>query len=660
VFGWLSRRDKSPGTPAIDAAEGLIAEGNRAEDAGDAARARELYRQAVAAAPQLAAAHLNLGIALEGAGDMAAARAAYERALELEPAGAAAHYNLGKLLYGQGAMAQAQAHLAHALAARPDFPQARLVHGYALHALGRLHEAVLELRAGLAARPDDVHARATLFHILDAQGDAAAALVELESVLKLRPDWTQALYNYGTTLKSLRREAEAEAALRRVLERDPAFVLAYRMLGSLFHRQGRIEETLALCAAGRKALPESRDIESFELFALNFSDRVADDELFSRHVAFGTRLEASVPPRFTFRAAAKRTLRIGYVSADLSYHPVGLFMLPVLERHDRARFEAYCYATGPQVDDLTRRLRAAAGAWREAHALSDTALADLVHADGVDILVDLAGHSGVSRLGVFAQKPAPVQAAWLGYLNTTGLRRIDYRITDRYCDPEGATDGRHTETLVRLPHSQWCYRPFVDVAPASQAPLERNGAVTFGAFTQTAKLSPTTLGLWARILRESPAARLLIAGVVAAERMHIALEQAHIERSRVELVPFLPVKEYLRLFDRIDIGLDPLPYSGGTSTCDALWMGVPVITLPGARPASRSAASILTTLGLDDWIARDGDDYVRRAVRFAKDARAVTTLRQTLRGRMQASPLTDEQGFTRALEETFESMWRRR
>lgn len=591
MFGWLSRRDKLAGTPAIAAAEGLVAEGNRAEDAGDAVRARELYRQAVAAAPQLAA----------------------------------AHFSLGKVL----------------------------------RALGELPEAAAELRAGLLAHPDDVQARAMLFHVLELQGDNAAAVVELEHVLRLRPDWTQARYNYGTTLMALRRDAEAEAALRAVLERDPTFELAYRMLGSLLHRQGRIEETLALCAAGRKALPENRDLESFELFALNFSDRVADDELFARHAAFGQRLEASVPARFAFAAPAKRRLRIGYVSPDLSYHPVGLFLLPVLERHDRARVEAYCYATGPQVDDFTRRLRAAAHAWREAHSLSDTDLADRIHADGIDILVDLAGHSGVSRLGVFAQKPAPVQAAWLGYLNTTGLTRIDYRITDRYCDPEGATDPRHTEKLVRLPHSQWCYRPFVDVAPPAHAPLERTGAVTFGAFTQTAKLSPTTLALWAGILREVPAARLLVAGVVAAERVRLALEQAGIERSRVELAPFLPVKEYLRLFDRIDIGLDPLPYSGGTSTCDALWMGVPVVTLPGTRPASRSAASILTSIGLDDWIAQDRGDYIHRAVAFAKDPDRIVQLRQSLRARMQSSPLTDEPAFTRALEDAFESMGRR-
>jgi len=651
VFGWPSKR-----------AQKLIAEGNRAEDAGDATRARELYRQAVAAEPGFAAAHLNLGVALESAGDATGARASYERALDLDPDNAAANYNLGKLLYAQGACAAAEQKLAQALAAKPDFPEARVVRGYALQALGRTAEAANDLRAALRARPDDLHARATLFHILEQNGDLAAAALELEAILAVRPDWTDALFNYATTLMALKRDDDAERALRRVLESDPGFAMAYRMLGSLLHRQGRIDEVIALCGRGRRALPENLEIESFELFALNFSDRISDDALFERHAAFGRRLEGASPARFPFPAGrnAKRPLRIGYVSADLSYHPVGLFLLPVLEHHDRSRFQAYCYATGPQVDDFTRRLRGAAHAWREAHALSDSQLADAIRADEIDILIDLAGHSGVCRLGAFAQKPAPVQAAWLGYLNTTGLTRIDYRITDGYCDPAGLTERRHTETLVRIPGSQWCYRPFIDLEPASQAPIERNGYVTFGSFTQPAKLSPAALRIWARVLEALPSSRLLVAGIApgaSADRLRGRLADAGIITSRVEFAPFLPVAEYLRLFDRVDIGLDPLPYSGGTSTCDALWMGVPVITLPGERSASRSAASILATVGLDEWIARDADDYVERARRFSGDPPLIGALRRSLRGRLRTSALTDEAGFTRQLEQAFELMW---
>jgi predicted O-linked N-acetylglucosamine transferase (SPINDLY family) len=266
----------------------------------------------------------------------------------------------------------------------------------------------------------------------------------------------------------------------------------------------------------------------------------------------------------------------------------------------------------------------------------------------------------VSRLGVFALKPAPLQAAWLGYLNTTGLTRIDYRITDGHCDPPGAADARHTEALLRLPASQWCYRPFIDLPTARELPHERNGFVTFGSFTQTAKLSPATLRIWAGIFRAAPAARLLIAGVapgLPAERLRAALQASGIDGPRIEMAPFLPVNQYLGLYERVDIALDPVPYSGGTTTCDALWMGVPVITLPGERSASRSAAGILACVGLDEWIARDAEDYVERALRFARDPALLRTLRATLRERMRASPLTDELGFTRQLEAAFERMW---
>ena len=612
----------------MEAVDGLVANGRRAEAAGDGALARELYQQALARAP----------------------------------ASGAANFHLGHLLYSQGAMAEAEAFLA--LAARAQFPAARTVRGFALHRLGRLEEAAGELRAGLAARPDDPQAQATLFHILEALGKPSEAVVALEGLLRLRPDWTEARYNYASTLMTLGRDAEAEVALRQVLERDPSFAIAYRMAANLLHRQGRIDETLVLCQTGRRALPQHLELESFELFALNFSPDVPADTLFERHRAFGLRLEAetSASLRFPPRPAG-RPLRIGYVSGDFSYHPVGLFMAPLLEGHDRARFQAYCYSTGTQVDDLTRRLRESASVWRDVHALPDPDLAALIHGDEIDILVDLAGHSGSSRLGVFARKPAPVQAAWLGYLNTTGLTRIDYRITDAYCDPIGLTEARHTETLVRLPHTQWCYRPFVSVTAAAELPLERNGHVTFGSFTQIAKLSRTTLELWAKILDALPGARLLIAGVArgaAAERLSARLEARGITAERVEFAPFLPVVDYLRLYDRVDIALDPTPYSGGTSTCDALWMGVPVLTLPGERPASRSAGSILTALALHEWIARDADDYVRRAVEHAQRPSELALLRRSLRERMLASPLTDEALFARELEQAFDQMWRRR
>jgi protein O-GlcNAc transferase len=506
--------------------------------------------------------------------------------------------------------------------------------------------------------PEDVdaHARRADMHL--ARNDLPAAAAELEAVLRSRPDWSAALLNYAGVLARMERDAEAENALRRLLELDAQLIVAYRLLGNLLHRQGRIGEMLRICAAGRARNPDSLELESFELLLLNFDDQLSAEQLFARHRAYGERLESQVSPAVKSgrHGEKKDKLRIGYVSGDLKYHPVGLFMLPVLERHDRAAFEVYAYATNNRPDAFTARLAAAADHWRDAAALSDQDLAHAIAQDRIDVLVDLAGHSGICRLGVFARQPARVQAAWLGYLNTTGLKRMRYRISDRHADPPGSAERLHTEALVRLPHSQWCYRPFFEVELAARPPCARHGHLTFGSFAQAAKLSSGTRRLWARILGALPDARLLVVGVAPGRAQQDLLGDfaaAGIAAGRISLVPFVPVEDYYRCFAEVDIALDPLPYSGATTTCDALWMGVPVLTMAGTRPASRSAESILTTVGLSDWIAASPDEYLQKAVQ-AKD---LTALRSTLRERMRASPLMDEARFTRDLEEAYRRMW---
>jgi protein O-GlcNAc transferase len=676
-----------------DAAERLIAEGNRAEDAGKLHEACALYREALRLAPQAARAHLNLGIALQALGDEGGAIACYQQALVVDPANPYAGYNLGKLRYEGRAHGEAERLLRGALRSRPDFPEARVVLACALEAQGNVQAAATELEAALRSRPDDfgalfiyagilrrlgrlddaasalrraisvdpqsMDARATLFHVLEAKGDPAGAAVQLEAVLRQRPDWADALFNYGCVLTKLMRAAEAEAAFRRTIAVDAGFTRAYRMLGGVMLAQCRVNEALEVY---RRA-PRDPDVVSAELFALNASQTGSEDELFARHAEFGRRLEETYPARFAYPGARdpQRRLRVGYVSGDFSYHVVALFMLPVLERRDRAAIEVFCYSTSERVDEYTRQLRVHADAWRPCAGLTDRQLADAIHADGIDILVDLAGHSGEPQLRVFAQKPAPVQATWLGYLNTTGMTRMDYRISDAYADPPGLTEARHTEKLARLPHSQWCYRPFMSAATAASPPCVSNGVLTFGSFNQAAKLSPASRALWAQILSRVPGSRLVVLGVPAGrahDRLAADFAAAGIDASRIHLVPYVSLKDYFGWYNQVDIALDTTPYSGGTTTCDALWMGVPLLTAPGERPGSRSAASILTTAGMADWIASDPKDYVSRAVDFARDRQMLSNLRVTLRGRLKASPLMDEEGFTRDLENLYRQMWR--
>src|SRR5258706_9616142 len=454
---------------ANDLADALIAEGNKAENSGNAGEACEQYRKAGAAAPGYAKAHLNLGIGLEAAGDIDAAVRSYEAALAIDPADAYANYNLGKVLCARRDFDRAENFLRAALDRKPEFPEA-------LVALSNVH---------------------------DSKGNLADALASIELALKLRPDWVGALYNYAVVLRKLGRPADAETALRQGLAIDPESMPVCGLLTLVLRSQGRFQEALEILAELRERDPDRFDIESVELFTLTCWDGISSEELFARHKAFGSRLEGTHARRiqpFGNSRDPERRLRVGYVSGDFYLHPVAFFAIPLFERHDRSACEIFAYFKGDTVDDFTRQVRARADVWRDGTSLSDLALAEAINRDGIDVLVDLAGHSGISRLAVFAQQPATVQVTWLGYLNTTGLTRMQYRLCDLVTDPQGAAERLHTETLARMPHSQWCYRPYREMelskTHAMQPPCIRNGHITFGSFNHRLKLSPGVLALW--------------------------------------------------------------------------------------------------------------------------------------------------------------------
>ena len=615
---------------ANDIADALIAEGNKAESSGKLREACEQYRRAVLAAPAYAKAHLNLGIGLEAAGDVDAAIRSYEAALAIDPRDPYANYNLGKVLCQRRELGRAEPLIRTALDCKPEFPEAQVV----------------------------------LSNLYESRGDLAAAESALESALKQRPDWAGVLFNYAGVLWKLDRLSEAETALRRAIAIDPGLVPAYGLLGLVLRGLARIPEAVEVLGAARKLDPERFDIESTLLFMLTCWDEISSDALFASHKDFGARLESVVARRFEpfdNSRDPERRLRVGYVSGDFYSHPVSLFAIPLFERHDRSACEVFCYSTGAKADEVTEKVRARADVWRDVASMSDTGLADTINRDGIDILVDLSGHSGTFRIVVFAQQPAPVQVTWLGYLNTTGLTRIQYRLCDRHTDPPGVTDRFHTETLVRLPRSQWCYRQMVSIDCAEAPPFARNGFITFGSFNNALKLSQSTRRLWAEILTRLPDSRLVFAGIPKGpvrDGLIRDFERAGIAADRLAIFPRLALPEYHRLFNTVDLALDATPYSGGTTTCDTLWMGVPVITLRGTRSVSRSAASILATVGLSDWIAESPEDYVRLAAKYAGDRAVITELRQTLRERMRASPLMDELQFARDVEDAYRRMWR--
>jgi protein O-GlcNAc transferase len=335
---------------------------------------------------------------------------------------------------------------------------------------------------------------------------------------------------------------------------------------------------------------------------------------------------------------------------------------PLLRGHDRQKVEVFCYAEVTRPDSFTARLQGLADHWRVTVGLSDQRLAERIRTDGIDILVDLAGHTAGNRLPVFARKPAPVRVTWLGYPNTTGLKAIDYRLVDAVTDPDGEADAWASETLVRLEDGFVCYRGLRDGPELTPPPCLKTGTVTFGSFNNPAKVSTATFDAWAKLLSRLPQARLLLKGMWFADASTCALFLARLgERGvaadRVELVTWLPAAEHLALYHRVDIALDPFPYNGTTTTCEALWMGVPVITLRGHRHAGRVGASLLTRIGLTDLIAHSIEEYVEIAVALAGNSGRLDDLRRALRPRMAASTICDERAFACKMEAAFRSMW---
>jgi protein O-GlcNAc transferase len=515
----------------------------------------------------------------------------------------------------------------------------------------------------LERAPQSAELHVALYEALKERGHYEAAAAELSIALGLRPDWATAWLMYAELLKTLQQLPECETAVRRALALDPHLVVAYRLLGSVLVDQLRVEEALQVYAAGREFDPHGY-ADVWALFLLNLHDGISTEELFARHRSFGERFERAHPPRFlryANRPDPEKPLRIGYLSGDFRAHPVGFAFLPLVDRHDRAACEAYCYSVYDVADRFTRHIAERADRWRNLAMAPPTEIADTIHRDEVDVLIDLSGYGGVPTFDVMAHRPAPVQASWLGYLSTSGLTRIDYRITDAFADPPGVAERFHTEQLLRLPHSQWCYRAVVEEQPPAAPPCERNGFVTFGAFNQSAKISASARRLWAEILKRIPGSRLVIVGVPPGPATRLVVDdfaRHGVAAGAVTIEPRLSFEDYFRAIARVDIALDPMPYSGGTTTCDTVWMGTPVLTLTGTRSVSRSASSVLGVLGLHEWIAATPQDYVAKAVAFAADAGALARLRRSLRARMEASPLMDEPRFVRDMEALYRQMWR--
>ena len=642
--------------------------GNLLSDLGDAEAAIVTLRKALALQPSFAEAHDNLGSALFGQGRLADAAAAYRKALAIEPDNVESLNNLGNALRGLGDLPAAVETFHKALALAPDFVAAHSNLGGALNDQGRPDEAFDAYRAALALAPDDAAVHNNLGTTLIYQGKADEAEAAFRQALALAPDFADAHNNLGNALRDKSQWQDAVIAYRAALALAPDFAAAHNNLGGALKDQGRLAEAIAAYRASIAHKPDFAAAHSNLVFSMNYDAAATQQTIFAESRAWHESHAAALGRRAPGHANARdpeRRLRVGYVSPDFREHSVAYFLEPLIAAHDRAAFEVFCYAQVARPDQRTGRFRGLADTWRSTVGMTDADLATAVREDRIDILVDLAGHTGGNRLLAFDRRPAPVQLSWLGYPNTTGTEAIDARLTDAIADPPGPSDALHSETLVRLPNGFLCYAPTAD-APAIGAPPARStGHVTFGSFNALAKITPAVVAAWARILLGVPGSRLVIksgplADAATRARYLEMLAAAGVDAGRVDLRAWIDARSgHLGAYANIDIGLDPFPYNGTTTTCEALWMGVPVVTLAGDRHAGRVGASLLTRIGLAELVADTTDGYVETAVHFAGDLDSLPARRLALRDRMMSSPLCDAAGFARDVEAAYRAMWRR-
>jgi predicted O-linked N-acetylglucosamine transferase (SPINDLY family) len=621
------------------------------------------YRQAVTLAPDYAEAHASLGHLLSDLGRRDEAIAAYRDAIRLQPGHAEAHCNLGTLLFEQGAHAEAAAAYARAIAAKPDYAEAHYNLGNLLKAQGRRDEAAAAYRAALTHKPSLAEAQANLGNVLGELGRLDEAVAAYRAALALKPDSAEAHYNLGNALKDGGALHAAAAEYRAALALKPDYAEAHGNLGVVLTGQGKIGEALAAYARAAALKPDDAAACSNWLMALNYAEDKTADEVFAAHRQWDARFGAAAPRPAAYAndCAPERRLKVGYVSPDLRAHSVAYFVEPLLQAHDRQAVEVFCYAEVAKPDAVTARLRHLADQWVDTVGMTDDALAARIVADGIDLLVDLAGHTAHNRLAVLARKPAPVQVTWLGYANTTGLSAIDARLVDAVTDPEGA-DAFASERLVRLAGGFLCYGGPTDAPEPAPSPCLANGTVSFGSFNNPAKLSDATLDVWAALLTRLPQARLVLKGKPFADTAtrdlyHARFAARGVAAERVEMGGWVSADDHLAQYARVDIALDPFPYNGTTTTCEALWMGVPVVTLKGDRHAGRVGASLLTQIGTEEWIASSVDDYVAIAASLAEYPERLSALRGGLRARVAASALCDRAAFARQIEGAYRDLW---
>ena len=646
--------------------------GVMAYQAGRYEIAVEHINQAIGANPSNPEFHVSLGNALMELGQLDNAAASYRKALSWQPDFSVAHNNLGLVLWNQRKLDDAVASFRKALSFGND-AEAHNNLGNALMEQGKLGEAAASYRNALSLKPNDAQTHCNFGTVLQEQGKLDEAVASYRKALSLRPDFAMAYSNLGHAFQEQGKLDEAVASYRKALSFNPEYAEAHRNLGNALQEQGKLGEAAASYCKALSFKPDFAEAYNNLLFLHGYHSSLSSEDYLALACGW-ERACLSAQDRQMARSRVirrpplgGRRLRVGYVSGDYRQHAVSYFAEQLFAHHDRARIELFAYSNHPRRDNITARLEALAEHWVPVTGVSDTAVRERIEADGIDVLIDLSGHTGHNRLGVFARRAAPVQAHYLGFFASTGLTEMDYWIGDEILTPP-ETDDHFREQVWRLPRVWVSYEGKTN-APFPERRSAEGGAVWVGSFNDVKKLTPATLALWAKVLQALPDARLLlktkqIADAGNRQRILDTAAGHGIPPSRIELqdngvTPSWPA--HMAYYNRLDIALDPVSaVGGGTTTCDALWMAVPVVTLIGDRMASRMTASMLKALNRPEWIARSEAEYIDKVVTLARDVGYRKELRRTLRSQMAQSPLCDAQGLALGLENAYFDMFERR
>lgn len=623
-----------------------------------------LFNRVTQIDPTNAIAWRNLGVGHSAAGEVENAINAFARAVELQPNYGAAHHALALSLMTAGRSLEAIGRFQEVIRLNPHDTDALYNLGNALVLIGEFSAAETAFQVALAHQPNFANAHCNLGKLYYSRNQIVLAREHLKRAVELAPQSAVAHKNLGAVLQHEGKLSEALWFYEAAIERQPDFAEVIGNIGSVRLALG---DSVSAAASYRRSLqinPNNAAIFSDMLFCLQNDYSLSNADLFAAHREFAAQFEAPQRyrwPNHTNTPDPQRRLRIGYVSGDLRSHAVAFFLEPILAQRNHAAFEVHLYANHAQVDEVTKRLQRYADTWTPCSHLADDVLAQKIQADGVDILVDLSGHTAYNRLPMFAKKPAPIQVTYIGYGGTTGLEAMDYRITDTALDPIGLTESWNTEELIRLPSGGAAFEGVESAPEPGPLPALAGDGIVLACLNNPRKICAPVIALWSRILlarRDT----LLLLGSTSDESLISSLlaqfQAAGVNPSRIVFVPWMPMSDYLALHQKIDLALDPFPYNGGTTSFHSLWMGVPFVTLEGDRTMSRCGMSILTFAELGDWATATEEAYVQKVLTALDDLPALDNLRQSLSRRLRANCKNRSRQITSALESAYRDMWR--